>query len=411
MNSVLTVTRDDVKRLAVYKQGLHLRPESNSKEDLKQIIERIGLLQLDSISVVERSHYLVMLARAGLYNRQDLDELLTEGFLFEQWSHVACQIPMKDYPYYYPNLLNKRKNEHYPVLRERIGENPEELMAQVIGAIRENGPMASKDFDSPRLNEGGWWNWKPAKNALEYLFMRGELMVKTRKNFHRYYDLPERVLEGQDFVLNKSLDDYYVWTVESGLRHVGIGTVDHIADYYRQGKRGTLEILQNMIEGGDVLPVTVDGWKDTAFIHKDNLPLLEQVQAGQHAPQLTAFLSPFDSLVWHRDRNEHIWDFYYRIEVYTPKPKRIYGYYVMPILHNGEVIGRMDPKVERKGKHFIMNALHFEDGLTITDELKDGLVSAICEFMAFHNCQTFELGNCADTKLKKALLQEVKARH
>jgi len=402
MSTPLTVTRDDVKRLSVYKQGLHQRPETNTQDDLKAIIERIGLLQLDSISVVARSHYLVMMARAGLYNRTELDDLLTDGFLFEGWTHCASQMPMSDYPHYHARVQQKRLNESKWHI-DKLGDASEEIIGQVLETIRENGVMSSKDFEHDRKEAGGWWNWKPAKIALEYLFDRGELMVSHRQKFQRYYDLTERVLSDKNLVLDKTFDDYQHWAVEQGLRHTGIGTIEHIADYYRLHKTLTNDVIQAMVKAGEAFPVDVTGWDTPTYIHADDLPLLKQIQAGDHSPQLTVFLSPFDSLVWNRDRDERLWDFYYRIEVYTPKPKRVYGYYVLPILHKGELVGRIDPKVDRKKKHLIIHALHLEDSTQVTEELTQGLITAFEEFMAFHHCQTFELTSCADKGLMRKI--------
>jgi uncharacterized protein len=402
MSIPLTVTRDDVKQLSVYKQGLHQRPESNTQDDLTAIIQRIGLLQLDSISVVARSHYLVMLARAGLYNCDELDHLLTDGFLFESWAHAACQIPMAHYPYFHARIQEKQLKESKWHI-DKLGDESEAIIGHVLETVRENGAMSSKDFKHDRKEAGGWWNWKPTKIALEYLFDRGELMVSYRQKFQRYYDLTERVLTDKNLTLDKTLDDYHNWAVEQGLRHVGIGTLNHIADYFRLHKKRTTDIIQGMVNNGEVTPIEVIDWQKPAYIHSDDLPVLEQIQAGDHAPQLTLFLSPFDNLFWNRDRDEMLWDFYYRIEVYTPKPKRVYGYYVLPILHKGELVGRIDPKIDRKKKHLIIHALHLEDKTHVTDDLTQGLITAIEEFMAFHACETFELTHCADQPLMRRL--------
>lgn len=407
MSIPITVTRDDVKRLSVYKQGLHQRPQTNTQDDLKRIIERIGLLQLDSISVVARSHYLVMMARAGLYKREELDNLLMDGFLFETWAHAACQIPMAHYPYYHAYIQQKQLKETKWHIK-KLGDESEEIIDKVLETIREQGAMSSKEFENDRKQQGGWWNWKPAKVALEYLFDRGELMVRHRQKFQRYYDLTERVLEGKNLVLDKTLDNYHRWTIEEGLRHVGIGTIGDIADYYREHKRTTLTHIEQMIQAKQVHPVEVASWQDTAYIHNDDLELLEQIQAGEHEPQMTLFLSPFDNLFWYRDRDEMLWDFYYRIEVYTPKPKRVYGYYVLPILHKQELVGRIDPKVDRKKKHLIIHALHLEDTTEVTDDVTQGLIRAFEEFMAFHGCETFELVTCKDTTLRNKIRKHFK---
>ena len=402
MSNPVQVTREDVKRLAVYKQGLHQCPAANSQAELKQIIERIGLLQLDSISVVARSHYLVMLARAGLYHRADLDDLLTSGFLFESWAHAACQIPTAHYPYFHAYIQQKQLKETRWHI-QKLGGESQAIIGQVLAAIRDQGPMSSKDFQSEGRAAGSWWNWKPAKVALEYLFDRGELMVAYRRKFQRYYDLSERVLASKNLKLDKTLADYQRWTIEQGLQHIGIAAIDQIADYYRQPKRAAAAIIKAMHDQGTVKPVKVLGWKDSAWIHQDDIPLLDEIKAGRHTPQMTVFLSPFDNLFWHRDRDEMLWDFHYRIEVYTPKPKRVYGYYVMPILYGSELVGRVDPKVERKKKRLVFHALHLEDRTQVTSELTQGLITAIQEFLTFHQCETFELRQCKDAHLKRAL--------
>ena len=398
MPSPISVTRDSVKRLAVYKQGLHQRPPRADQAQLERIIKRIGLLQLDSISVVARSHYLVMLARAGIYNPADLDALLDDGFLFESWAHAICQIPMQDYPWFQA-FIQQRKLKETRWHLDKLGDDFEDIVGHVRAIVRERGPTSSKDLDSERRGPGGWWNWKPTKVALEYLFDLGELMVSHRVNFQRYYDLTERVLAGRGMKLDKSIADYQRWAVERGLRHQGIATANQVADYHRLHKRVAAAELKDMTSAGETLPVTVEGWRDGAYIHRADLESLDEIQKSLHEPQLTLFLSPFDNLFWDRERDQALWDFHYRIEVYTPKPKRVYGYYVMPILHGCELVGRIDPKVERKRKRLIFHALYLEKGAKQTAALSLGLIQAIEEFMAFHGCDSFELVNCQHKRL------------
>ena len=402
MTSPIPITREHVKRLAVYKQGLHQRPPADDPARLKRVIERIGLLQLDSISVVARSHYLVMLARAGVFDPADLDALLDDGFLFESWSHAMCQIPFAHYPWFRPWIAQRHRHETRWKL-ERLGDDFPDIVDSVLELVRERGPLSSKDIEGERRGPGGWWSWKPAKVALEYLLYRGELMVSHRVNFQRYYDLSERVLAGRQYAPDKTLDDYRRWTIASGLRHLGIATVNQVADYYRQYKRGAAEYLGEMLKSGEALPVAVEGWGDDAFIHRDDLPLLEDIHAGKHQPELTVFLSPFDNLFWDRERDAMLWDFDYTIEVYTPKAKRKYGYYVMPILQGPELIGRIDPKVDRKRRRLIFHALYLEKGVKYSAALSRGLIEAIEEFMIFHCCDSFELVACQHKRLANRL--------
>ena len=206
------------------------------------------------------------------------------------------------------------------------------------------------------------------------------------------------------FTLDKSIEDFRRWTIERGLRHIGIATSNHVADYYRQYKRDAAAILGEMRKAGTALPVAVEGWKDGAYIHRRRPGAARSDPGiGEHEPQMTLFLSPFDNLFWDRDRDEMLWDFFYRIEVYTPKAKRVYGYYVMPILHGCELIGRIDPKVDRKKKRLIFNNLHLERGVKLNGALNRGLIRAIEEFMAFHGCDSFVLTKCNRAPLARRL--------
>lgn len=405
MSADRRTSRAALQTMVVIKQGLHQRPEQSDRGALREIIRRIGLLQLDSISVTARSHYLVMLSRAGLYDVDELDSLLDEGDLFEYWAHAACLIPMEHYAYFAPRMQERRADPPSEWVERRMGENAGEIIAEVLQTIREQGAMSSAEFEDPRGQRGTWWDWKPAKAALEYLYDRGELMVSKRVNFRRYYDLAERVLHGRHNGTVHTMADWYRWATVAGLRHLGAGTAHDIADYYRLPVQVARRELVMMAQSDEVLPLVVEGWHDNAFIHKDDLPLLEMVEDGKYNLELTCFLSPFDNLIWHRDRTEGLFDFYYRVEMYTPAPKRQYGYYVMPILHRGALVGRIDPKIERKARRFEIRALHLEDGVQPDESLIAGLQAAIREFMAFHNCDDFDLLSAPDEGFKRALLK------
>ena len=401
-----TVSKATVRKIAVFKQGLHKRPEKPDKATIKQVIRQMSLLQLDSISVTARSHYLVLLNRLGLYNRDDLDALLPERYLFEYWAHAACLIPMEDYPHFEP-VINHSKLHESAYHMKRLGDDPQATLDAVLNEVRERGALSSKDFESDEKRKGSWWQWKPAKVALEYLYDRGVLMVSDRKKFHRYYDLAERVLEGQDFVLGKSIEDYEVWAVTKGLRTIGIATIADIADYYRLKKQPTRRVINALLEDDTVIPINVENIEEQHYIHKDDLALLEAIESGNHAPEITVFLSPFDNLIWHRPRVEAIFDFYYRVEMYTPAAKRQYGYYVLPILYKGVLIGRIDPKVDRQNKRFLINALHLEPDVIVTNDMVDSLVIAIREFKAFHHCEAVDILKCTDEDLSNAIMNKL----
>ena len=400
-----TISLETARRLAIVKQGLHQRPTTTDRDTLLQIIRRIGLLQLDSVSVTARSHYLVMHSRAGLYDPDELDSLLTDGHVFEYWAHAACIIPIEHYPYFEAHIQHKRETETN--FYRGMGDNPPEIIEYVMGEIRQRGALASKDFETRREGENGWWNWKPSKVALEYLFNHGHLMTSHRVNFHRYYQLTERVLEKNNFTLDKTLEEWQHWATVNGLRYQGACTLGDIADYYRLKKTTVQQVLEPLLKAGEVIPLKVENRKMPFYLHHEDLPLLQEIEAGNHAPQLTTFLSPFDNLIWYRQRVETLFDFYYRIELYTPAPKRKYGYYVLPILHNDQLIGRIDPKIERKERCFRIHALHLEPDTTITDDMIEDISSAMREFAAFHGCEQMVIDKAANEDLKAEILRRV----
>ncbi len=229
----MRVNNDTVRKLAVFKQGLDKHPTEKNKKKMLEIINKIGLLQIDTINVVERSHYLVMFSRLGNYNAAELDSLLhPDRKLFEQWAHVASILPMNDYPYFAPIIAARREIEHRRL--KRIGKNADQLLAQILKRIKTEGALASRHFDSQtRGKSGSWWDWKPHKFALQILFDEGYLMVDKRVAFQRYYDLTERVLPKEMRNATIQIGDSKRWFVLKALSCLGIATVRQIADYYR----------------------------------------------------------------------------------------------------------------------------------------------------------------------------------
>jgi uncharacterized protein YcaQ len=380
------------RTLAVVKQGLHRRPPIADKETLLGAIRRIGLLQLDTISVVDRSHYLVMLSRVGPYKPADLDALLyPDRQLFEQWAHAACLIPVGDYPYIAPTIHARRDRPISKYRLSRLGDDPEALLQAVLAEVRARGPLASRDFEDPREERGSWWDWKPAKTALEILFAEGHLLIDRRAGFQRYYDLAERVLPASAQPPALTLEDWQRWAAFQSVSRFGVATAAHAADYYRQTKPSARSALQSLATEGSVVPVEVEGWKDIAYLNPADLALVDEIQSGGLQSEVTTFLSPFDNLIWERDRVRELFGFDYRIEMYTPAAQRSYGYYVMPILHRGRLIGRMDPKADRKAKKLIVNAIYLEPGEPVTEELTLAIATALREFMAFHGSEALRL--------------------
>jgi uncharacterized protein YcaQ len=201
--------------------------------------------------------------------------------------------------------------------------------------------------------------------------------------------------------------DYDRWATLRSVDRLGVATAIQVSDYYRQRIPATRTRLETLAAEEAVVPVEVEGWKEQAYVLPDNVPLLEEIAQGQHQPTLTTFLSPFDNLTWYRDRLSDLFDFDYRIELYTPKLQRKYGYYVLPILHKGRFVGRLDPKTDRKNKTFIVHAIYLEPGVKITDELVAGIADAMREFMAFHKSEKLTLGCSEPEALREALLDRM----
>jgi len=391
------------QKLAVIKQGLHQRPSIADKQALLESIRQIGLLQLDTVSVVARSHYLVMLSRVGLYDPADLDALLyPDRSLFQQWAHAICLIPTEDYGYFAPIIQARREREHGRL--KRLGENPQAVLNEVLSEIKQRGPLASRDFKDSGDGQRSWWNWKPAKIALDILFTQGYLMVDRRVNFQMYYDLAERVLPASSTPPSKTMDDWRRWAVLRSVSCLGVATAQHASDYYRQKIPTTRSLLNTLEAEGAVVSVEVEGWKEQAYLTSADVHLVEELERGLHQPTLTSFLSPFDNLTWNRERLAALFGFDYRIEMYTPRAQRKYGYYVLPILHNGRFVGRLDPKADRKTKTLIIRAIYLEPDEVVTDDLLSGISNALREFMDFHGSQHLVIEHTEPKKLKKLVI-------
>jgi hypothetical protein len=401
------LSRNAARTLAVVKQGLAERPPVADKQTLLDIIRRIGLLQLDAINVVDRSHYLVMLSRVGQYDRASLDALLhPDRQLFEQWAHAACLIPAEDYHHFAP-IIHARRHEPLSARKmQALGENPSATFESVLKAVTARGPLMSRDFADPRGKAGAWWNHKPAKVALDYLCYTGHIMIENRINFQCCYNLAERVLPQSTLPLRFDVGDWQRWATLRSVGCLGVGTARHIADYYRQTVPATRAALRALEDTGAVLRVHVEGWDEPGYMLAEDMPLVVEIEHGRRRSAITVLLSPFDNLLWYRPRVKELFDFEYRSEMYTPlaKRERVYGYYVMPILHHGNLIGRLDPKTDRRTSTLIIRSVYLEQRVRLTDELLRDLTGMLKEFMDFHACQSIRIEHAGPDNLGKAMM-------
>ena len=373
----------EARALLLAAQGLNPRLDRPAeKADVLEAVRRMGVLQIDSISVVARSPYLVLWSRLGPYEPRWLDELLEEGALFEYWSHAACFLPIEDYGLYRRGMIEGSEKT-----RSWMEAHPEAI-ERVMSRVKE-GPVRSVEFERTDGKAGGWWEWKPEKRALEHLFAVGELMISRRDpNFHRVYDLRERVLEralpGWEDGLAPTGEEVRRAFALKAVRALGVAVARWVPDYFRTPKRGIAGLLEALADEGSLLRARIEGWDEPAYVHPENAAPAETVLSGGLRPSTTALLSPFDPVVWDRARALELFGFEYRIEVYTPVARRRYGYYSLPVLHNGALVGRLDAKAYRKEEMLEVKALHLEPDLEVDEDLVAGLASVLRECAGWH---------------------------
>ncbi len=366
------LTVEAVRLIQLEAQGLLTPPTHPAqKPDVLAAIRRMSALQIDTIHVIARSPYMALWSRLGAYDPAWLDELLAEGALFEYWAHAACFLPIEDYPLYRRLMLNGQRRgwgDEQAWMREHAG-----VVEEVLGRIRSKGPVRSADFERKEARSSGWWDWKEEKEALEHLFTAGTLMIARRDKFQRVYDLAERVLPGYDDAQTPSREEMLRELAAKAVRCLGVAKAAWAPDYFRLPKRETAAALGELLEQGRLQTVSVQGWDEPALVHPDNLPLLEAARAGCLQATYTTLLSPFDPLVWDRARARDLFGFDFSIECYLPAARRRYGYYLLPILHQGRLVGRLDAKAHRKEGIFEVKALYLEP----EDEPTPGLAAAL----------------------------------
>lgn len=383
-----------------------------SHDSIYQTVEQIGAAQIDTLQMVNRAHYLAIWSRHGNYPLSIFDELAfhpEQRRLFEGWYHAACYIPLHEYRYQMPRQRRLREKGHhwYAEWIEKPGHR--ELVKAALERIRAEGGLRASDFEHPETRRSSWWDWKPAKVALEHLYAFGDLMIANRVKFQRVYDLTERVLPGWVDATEPTPAERDRFWVERGAKAMGVGLPRNPGDYTWMKITTSRPIARELVETGtlvEILGETVKG-PQTLLLHRDNLPLLEQAASGELRAERTTFLNPWDNFWWAQDRDEALWGFKHLIELYTPAPKRIYGYYLMPILSKDRLVGRLDPKLERKTGVLRLKALYLEPGIAPDERLVFDVAAAMRDFMKFHNAKELVIEASNPPGFSAKLLREL----
>ena len=363
----------EARSLALAAQGFD-KPRSKSKSstaDAVEVIKKLGVIQIDSVNVLVRSQELPLFARLGDHDRNAINKATAQSKIFEYWGHEAAILPVEIQPLFRwkMNAARTGKIKHWG-LTSFYADN-KAFVKRILKHVEANGPVTARELSTRTTKKSSWWDWDEAKTALEYLFLTGQLMSCGRgSDFARIYDITERVLPSKILdTPTPTENEARKQLLVRAAKAQGVATLTDLADYYRQKTAVIKPLVNELVEQGELREVTVDTWVEKAFVHR-SAKLPKKLYA-------TALLSPFDSLVWCRPRNERLFDFHYRIEIYTPKEKRKFGYYVLPFMMNGELVGRVDLKADRANAKLLVQSVHTEKGIkrasingALTDELR-----------------------------------------
>jgi uncharacterized protein YcaQ len=357
------ISANEARRIALAAQGF-ATPRPTKRPDrrhLRRVIAQIGLLQIDSVNVLVRSHYMPLFSRLGSYASELLESSWTgharERELFEYWGHMASLIPFEMHPLFrwrmaeWADTHSDSFGSHY---RSRPG-----LMQAALDQIRERGALSAREIRGAGESKRGWWGWSDGKRALEALFAQGRVAAAGRRGFERLYDLPERVIPARVLAMpTPAREDAQRELMRIAACALGVGTEKDLCDYFRIRITPGRQRIRELVEAGELIPIAVEGWREAAYVHREAKPP-RQIDAR-------ALLSPFDSLVWERARTERVFGFHYRIEIYTPSAKRKFGYYVLPFLLGDRLVARVDLKSDRATSTLIVQGAHSERGVRLS---------------------------------------------
>lgn len=399
LNKSKIITIDQARVLAITCQGL-LQPESNKgKTSVLKTIESLGYVQIDTLAVIARAHHHTLWSRLPHYQENQLSALLEEKSIFEYWSHAASYLPMSDYRYSLP------RKKAYENGKSHWFDQDKKMKKFVLDRIKAEGPLQSKDFEFKREGPGNWYEWKPAKKALEQLFMEGKLMVSKRQGFQKVYDLTERILPiGTDTSLptEKEISQHLIRKAIQAYGLVNENEISYLRSNHKQSVKST---LAQMLKDGELEEIRVEGVDKPYFIERNKTSF--KTKAKSNNIKSIHILSPFDNLVIQRKRVQTLFNFDYMVECYLPEAKRKYGYFTLPILYGTDFIGRLDPKADRASKTFYIKSIHFEKTVKPDSILNNTFALKLKEFAAFNDCDKIVIEK-AGTAWKKSMMSILK---
>ena len=406
-----SISLKQARRLTLNAQGFVStgRERNTGWNRLQSTLEKTQLLQIDSVNALCRSHYLPLFSRTGLYRQAMLDQrtlAATNRSVFEYWGHEASLLPVDMHPLFRWRMAEAKQGKGiYKGLATFATDNPT-YIKKIYKRVRDEGPCTAGQLAEEK-STAGWWQWSKSKMALEFLFCTGRITTSHRHNFQRFYDIAERVIPSE--VLNsrslKPKEAHKALLMRASKAH-GVGTEPDLRDYFRLSAADSKAALAELIEDKQLDAVSVEGWPVEAYLSK-GMVIGKQVRCS-------AVLSPFDPVVWFRDRAQRLFDFHYRLEIYTPLKKRKYGYYVLPVLHNEKLVGRIDIKSERKTNTLLVLAL-FAESEKHYPALAQALLSQLPLLMQFLKLEkisiaeqtTWRPGEQADSKVREILRSHI----
>ncbi len=382
------------RAIALSAQGLDRpAPFGKGKPGALETIRRLGYVQLDTLSVVARAHHHTLWTRTGQYEEPHLDELMRDKTIFEYWSHAAAYLPIEDFRFSLPRKIEHRKGRAHWFAKDK------RIMAYVLDRIKAEGALQARDFETDR-RRGSWFDWKPAKIALEQLFHDGTLMVTERKGFQKVYDLAERVLPANIDTSAPSTAEFAGYLIRSTLRAQGIAAQKDFTHLRRGMQQPVEKTLKKLLKEGELREITVEGIKEPQFIFADT-----DIDPGNFQSSIfqSSILSPFDNSLIRRERLMKLYGYDYQLECYLPGPKRKFGYFCLPVLYGDQFVGKFDPKADRATGTFYVKRFYLDHPPEEMDAFLASFANTLKEFAAFNGCKKIVVEKTFPAKLKAEL--------